>query len=120
MMGSTAVAEAGITVNIAIGSAEKDTDCTQYFDKALLEQPIVIRSRRDGDTITLQGGTKKLKEYFIDEKIPRHKRDKMPLFACGSNILWAIGTVRANAYRPQNAEALMINFKGDHTNDERH
>lgn len=36
-------------------------------------------------------GTKKLKEYFIDEKIPRRERNTLPLIANNNNILWVTG-----------------------------
>jgi tRNA(Ile)-lysidine synthase len=32
-----------------------------------------------------------LKEYFIDNKIPRDLRNKMPLISRGSEIVWIIG-----------------------------
>ena len=37
------------------------------------------------------GGRKKLKEYLIDEKIPRQERDALPLLAVGAHILWVWG-----------------------------
>ena len=37
------------------------------------------------------GGTKKLKDYFIDKKLPREAREKTPLLADGNRILWAVG-----------------------------
>ncbi|MFR5073392.1 MAG: tRNA lysidine(34) synthetase TilS [Bianqueaceae bacterium] len=33
-----------------------------------------VRTRRPGDYISAAGGRKKLKDYFIDEKIPRSER----------------------------------------------
>ena len=41
--------------------------------------------------IDSQGGRKKLKDYFIDLKIPKEERDKLLLVADGSHILWIIG-----------------------------
>lgn len=50
----------------------------------------VLRFRRDGDIFTpFGGGTKKLKEYFIDKKIPRRKRDNIPL-VCKDNVVLAV------------------------------
>ncbi|NSL52908.1 tRNA lysidine(34) synthetase TilS [Calidifontibacillus erzurumensis] len=53
--------------------------------------PIHIRTRKTGDRMTLKGmvGTKKLKDIFIDEKIPREKRDRWPVVVDGNGeILW--------------------------------
>ncbi|MGD9909968.1 MAG: tRNA lysidine(34) synthetase TilS [Candidatus Izemoplasmatales bacterium] len=41
--------------------------------------PITFRSRKDKDTIRLTYGTKKLKDFFIDKKIPLIERNELPL-----------------------------------------
>lgn len=52
----------------------------------------VIRNRRQGDVFTpFGGGEKKLKDWFIDKKIPREERDELLLIAKESRILWVIG-----------------------------
>lgn len=54
---------------------------------------VVVRTRQKGDYIVIdeEGNKKPLKKYFIDEKIPRRKRDKTLLVADGSHILWVVG-----------------------------
>ena len=52
----------------------------------------VLRFRRDGDTFKpFGGGTKKLKEYFIDKKIPLRLRDRIPLICRGNEVLIVVG-----------------------------
>ena len=65
----------------------------QYFDYDKLKQGINIRNRRIGDMFRplRSNGTKRLKEYFIDSKIPRHERGSIPLIAMGNEIVWIIG-----------------------------
>lgn len=65
----------------------------QFFDYDMLDRGINIRNRRNGDIFSPygSGGTKKLKEYFIDKKIPRDAREKIPLVACGNEVVWIIG-----------------------------
>ena len=41
-------------------------------------------------------GTKKLKDFFIDEKIPYWKRDAIPLLCSGKEILWIPGYRRSD------------------------
>lgn len=47
-----------------------------------------VRSRRDGDRFSPCNmiGTKKVKDYFIDEKIPQHERWKIPVITCNGHI----------------------------------
>lgn len=54
---------------------------------------MVIRSRKSGDTMRLQGGTKSLKELFIDKKIPASIRCSIPVIADDDGVLgvWGIG-----------------------------
>lgn len=52
----------------------------------------VLRFRRDGDMFTPFGGKrKKLKQYFIDAKIPKRLRDRIPLICRGSEVLVIAG-----------------------------
>ena len=52
----------------------------------------VIRSRRNGDRFRpFGGGEKKLKEYFIDKKIPLRNRDKIPLLCYNDKVLAVFG-----------------------------
>ncbi len=52
----------------------------------------VIRTREEGDVFRkFGGGTKPLKKYLIDEKIPLAKRDGLPLLAAGHEILAVFG-----------------------------
>ena len=64
---------------------------TKTFDYDTIKDTLVLRTRMPGDYLTMAGGRKKLKEYMIDEKIPRHLRDQVPLLADGNHILWVIG-----------------------------
>ena len=52
-----------------------------------------IRGRRPGDFLVTddQGHTRKLREYFIGEKIPQSIRDGIWLLAEASHILWVTG-----------------------------
>ena len=56
---------------------------------------ITVRSRNDGDTFSPSGlnGKKKLKDYFIDEKIPVFLRNSVPLIVIDDEIA-CVGTMR--------------------------
>ena len=64
-----------------------------FFDLSLfVSAPPVLRSRRRGDYVLLKGGhRKKLSDYFIDEKIPRSRRDETLLLTVGQRVLWVVG-----------------------------
>ena len=65
---------------------------TKWFDYDKINN-LLLRSRQPGDYIIIdkKGGKKKLKDYFIDEKVPREKRDEILLLADGSHIVWIVG-----------------------------
>jgi tRNA(Ile)-lysidine synthase len=61
--------------------------------------PIIIRTRKNGDRMSLKGmnGTKKIKDIFIDEKLPIHKRNEWPIIADHEDrILWVPGIKHAS------------------------
>ncbi len=65
--------------------AELDYHCLQF--------PVKIRNFRPGDRFQPLGikGTQKLKEFFIDHKIPRVARPQIPLLISGEKIAWVVG-----------------------------
>jgi tRNA(Ile)-lysidine synthase len=51
--------------------------------------PLALRCRRPGDRFRPDGGrgTKKLKSWLIDRKVPRERRDALLVLAAGTRIL---------------------------------
>ncbi len=72
----------------------------ECLDADKLPRKMVVRTRHAGDVIHPLHceGSKKLKEYFIDKKLPREMRDKTPLLADGNQIIWAVGHVISEDY----------------------
>ena len=66
---------------------------TKCFDYDNIKGSFQIRTRQVGDYLIVDndGHKKRLKEYFINEKIPSDKRDEMLLLAQADKVLWVIG-----------------------------
>jgi tRNA(Ile)-lysidine synthase len=64
-----------------------------YLDYQQLTIPLRVRSVHPGDSFTPLGmdGRKKLKNFFIDLKIPRSERSRIPLIISGGDICWVAG-----------------------------
>ncbi|MBB5325831.1 tRNA(Ile)-lysidine synthase [Anoxybacillus tepidamans] len=61
------------------------------LDPEAIAFPLRVRTRRAGDRMTLKGtnGTKKIKEIFIEKKIPMYDRESWPVVEDGKGrILW--------------------------------
>ena len=56
----------------------------------------VLRSRQEGDTIRLSCGSKRLKKLFIDQKIPAHRRSRIPVIADDAGV---VAIPELNLYR---------------------
>lgn len=78
-----------------------------------------LRLRREGDRFTpFGGGDRKLKEFFIDKKIPRRERDLLPVLAAGSRVLAVCGVeiaeqVKTDPARPADVWVLETIYKGE-------
>ena len=82
----------GKRVNISLADKIEKKDKALYFDGDKVPRSAVIRTRRDGDTFEkFGGGTKKLKDYLIDKKIPSRERDGLLLVADGKKVLLIFG-----------------------------
>jgi len=66
-----------------------------------ITHPLILRSRRVGDTMTRPGRHKRtLKKLMIDEKIPRHLREHLPVLDCSGQIAGVIGIGPDAAFLP--------------------
>jgi tRNA(Ile)-lysidine synthase len=64
-----------------------------YLDCEQLHLPLRMRNFRPGDRFQPLGakGTQKLKEFFIDHKVPKFERHNIPLLISGERIAWVVG-----------------------------
>lgn len=87
--------------------------CTKWFDYDKINNTLKFRSRQEGDFIEIdnKGRTKKIKSLFIDEKIPREKRNHIPLIADGSHIIWILGGRISEAYKIDNNTKTILEIK---------
>ena len=103
--GKNEIEELNLTLNTRIVDFHPVSDRranTAYFDvDKINSQKLILRNRREGDRFKPFGlrGTKKLSDFFIDRKIPRHLRDRVPLLVEGEDILWVVGIRRADKAR---------------------
>ncbi len=82
---------------------------TVAFDRDGLPPVLTIRSRLPGDRFHPFGapGPKRLKTFLIDAKIPRWRRDRLPLLLAHGEIAWVVG-VRRGAVAPVTAATPRI------------
>ena len=69
---------------------------TKWFDYDKIKKCPMIRTRQTGDYLTIADGRggmirKSLKSYFVDQKIPRKERDRLPILAEDDHVLWVMG-----------------------------
>lgn len=69
---------------------------TKWFDCDKIKQSLEIRTRREGDYLTLADKEGKLihqslKDFFINRKVPAGERDHIPVLAEGSHVVWLVG-----------------------------
>lgn len=74
---------------------------TKWFDYDKIGNDLRLRTKEAGDYLVVNscGGTKKLKSYFIDEKIEKEKRDSIPLLCDNNHIIWAVGYRISEKYK---------------------
>ena len=77
-----------------VGSSSDTSNFTTRLNSSELSLPLYIRTRTTGDKMTIKNmtGTKKIKDIFIDSKVPILKRNSW-LLVCDSdnNVIWLPG-----------------------------
>lgn len=97
-LGYELIAEIKSIDNINIDNTYK---YRRYFDYDKVIGNIYVRNRRNGDRFIPFGmkGSKKVKDYFIDQKVPKEERLKVPIVTDEKNIIWIAGYRTSQLYR---------------------
>lgn len=105
ILGDNYVEEMGINIKIKLVSDYKSMNFKgkeniKYFNYDGVNN-ISVRVRRNGDKFTPLGmkGSKKLKDIFMDLKIPREERSLVPLLCFDEDISWIIGYKISDKYK---------------------
>lgn len=94
--GCVKIREAGLSISfdlVDVSGIAFTADRTSFIDFDAVEFPLVVRNMKPGDRIQPLGlkGTKKVKSVFIDMKVPRDRRRKIPLLVDQRSVLWIPG-----------------------------
>ena len=100
--GETEIADLGLSIKTvgpekARGDYKKSGPNREFLKETLdydkINGGLHLRNRRPGDRFWPLGmsGMKKLKNFFIDEKVPRASRDSIPVLTDAGNIIWVVG-----------------------------
>lgn len=115
-----AIEELGMIVQIDACKYDRDislrsTPSLAYLngDFVLKNQVFSIRNRCPSDRFQPFGMTnsKKLSRYLMDKKIPRSKRETIPLFFFGNQLAWVLGCQVSERYRVRPDTAYLIRIR---------
>ena len=89
----------------------------ERFDASALGDAPFLRTWREGDRFQPLGmtGEKKLQDFFVDEKVPRRERGRVPLLcAADGRIAWVVGYRIAEPFKvtPKTKRVLQIAVRG--------
>ncbi len=87
---------------------------TKTFDYDKIIGDVTLGARASGDVIVLKEGTKTLKKFFIDEKIPKVCRDDVLVLKDEESVLWIVGFRMGENYKitEDTKMALQVKISG--------
>jgi tRNA(Ile)-lysidine synthase len=92
------IKEIGRTISVGELKNRKDMDFRvspyiAFLDADKVQYPLKVRSFKPGDRFVPFGmtGHKKLKDFFVDLKVPMEQRRSTPVLCCGDTIVWVCG-----------------------------
>ncbi|WP_028781794.1 tRNA lysidine(34) synthetase TilS [Thalassobacillus devorans] len=104
-----------LSAKVVSGYHLPEDTCTFTCDLTHVELPLIIRTRRAGDRMTWKGmeGSKKIKDIFIDQKVPKELRDSWPVITDQTGkILWLVGLKKGTGFESERPEEwLQIRYE---------
>ena len=81
-----------------VDSVDNNSNNVCHLNSKEIALPLIIRTRRMGDRISIKGmnGSRKVKDIFIDKKISLSERDSWPIvFDSEGNVIWIPGVKKS-------------------------
>lgn len=103
-----------------VSEFEREDKNSVNLDYSLIKGSIVVRNRLPGDSMIPCGmtGNKKIKDIFIDLKIPAEERDLRLIIADDDNILWLEGFRIHNDFKVSSSTNKILNISMEDSNNE--
>mgnify|MGYP001824553498 CR=1 FL=1 len=86
------------SMEVALLASDLPVEFSHDPNKAIMDLdrvsfPLTLRSRKTGDRFRPLGlrGSKKLKDFFIDAKVPKSQRRQIPILCSKDHIIWVVG-----------------------------
>lgn len=98
------------------------SSCRAVFDADRCSEPLVVRSWRAGDRFVpqgMQGKSKKLQDFFTDRKVPRSRREALPLLVAPEGILWVVGMRQDERFAVRSGTATCLVVSVNHRGSEK-
>jgi tRNA(Ile)-lysidine synthase len=88
--------------DVSVRSDDRAEFDSASFDPSSLRFPLIVRGWRAGDQIRLSYGSKKLKKLFVERRVGRSQRHRVPILAEAESgrVLWMAGIARAAEAAP--------------------
>ncbi|MDM7924527.1 MAG: tRNA lysidine(34) synthetase TilS [bacterium] len=79
--------------SVSPGMLKQENPLVEYFDAERVRHPLRLRYYRTGDRFSPLGmpASKKVKRFFIDEKIPNCLRGRIPILTDADGPIWIVG-----------------------------
>lgn len=98
----------GYTIETIKDETSKGED--EFLTNLLDGDELIIRTRKDGDKIVPIGmkSLKKIKEIFINKKIPKEKREVIPIIEKEGEIVWILGVVKSERFKKKKEMGIKL------------
>ena len=84
---------------------------TKWFDYDKISNSMQFRHRETGDVIEIGDGTKTLKKFMIDEKIPAKSRDELFILFEDKEVIWIPGYRISSKFKVDGDTARILEVK---------
>ena len=105
----------GLKVSVKVTSDRSgwDDESVGFFSIKKVQFPIAVRNYKPGDRFRPLGikGYKKIKDLFIDEKVPRFLRKTVPIFETADGVIWVGGIRNDDRFKVGKGEKKFLRIK---------